>query len=1357
MLISIGDEKVTQACPKASQLTAGRLAIWYALITVIFRCPSSASDLTDDSSKLCKPYLATRSYATPYVRPYYDAYVAPQVQKAQPYFDRLNREVVYPVVTKTKSKYNKYGAPRVYKAQEYGQHQWKQTLQPQFEGARQRAMKQYDTFLAPQVQKVQETVKPYYSSLKTSAMDIYELELVPAYRYATPYALRAYELGHRFAITTALPTTQWAGNTAWSFMNRKIWPKVRILYGENVEPQLVRIIERLGRYKDEKKIEAMMESVDSSSVLSTVSSTVTSVSSSIASAASSLTSSASSMVQSTESSSEVPVSAAPSEAAEADIAEKLATELRDWQEKFAKAADKGADDLRERVKEICDRQVKSQAHGVGEALIIQLEETSNSAIKHVRSLTRSVVESLPEDATDKDVESAEQSLAAEIRKAGQSIKGKAQAIREWRQGYDNETISLVKAATTSTLDVIDHIRDVGLQEIGARWARMEGVTYKDWSKYHELKKTFNEWHDEVETVASQHEGPGRAKRAAEEVEERAMRIAEDAANELGRLKEVTRWKVQARDASDDFSNKYVPAGAAKAAQMVMGKVSDVSEAIAGTSQGAVESVTSAASEKMSQLASDASAAVIGTESGVAERAASRASEVVIGTETPVVESISSAIRSRVRDGTMKASHSLRPKAASVLSAAKYKKDQVQSSMKGSPAPIHESVMSEASLSIGSIASAASNASPLSAASKSIESAASVAYEAVSGEKDQNPISAASLSVSSAASVVSSAVSGGESPLSKASKKVFGGAMAQAVMSARSIVLDDDVVDEDATDVVLEGDFVLEGEFIDEDATYIILEDDIVDEDATYSKRLQSMVAQAQDYASDLTKAVQDAMKPTTTQGSVESVTSLASERYASAIAAASSVLFGTEMGAGESMASVASDRYQAAVTAASYVIYGSPAPAGQSIVSQVSSVAVSISSQIGSFGGGAVSMASMRYDQAIDLAQNQYSVAKSRVSVQAAETPEPVHERLYASIETAYSDSMSLAREKLDKALGYTATITGAVPTSTQAPLESISSIASVRLAEGLSIASQQYTSAKNAFGAQPTPANQAYLASAQRAYYEGIGMAHDRYSAFLNAASSAISGPSPPAYQSFIDRASSAVIGTPTPTYESLLSVAQSRYLAAVAAASGSMQDLLSSASSAAGKTTKSPAQNVLDSASSQYEAAVSAAAASLASASSAASAAVFGASKGSFESAVSQVQNSAVSLASTASTAVIGSETPYYESVASQASQNWEALVSKASEQVYGSPTPFSESVMSQAGEYASQATQAAAVQYAALQELFGEMIVGREPDFTESVMKRLSVAYYTGAGVMASSASSYASDAYASASSVVSSIFT
>ena len=483
--------------------------------------------------------------------------------------------------------------------------------------------------------------------------------------------------------------------------------------------------------------------------------------------------------------------------------EKIATDLKNWQENFAKAADKGTEDLEERVSKITDRQIEKQAQSVGQALVIQLEETSNAEINRLKSSISKLVKALPEDASEKEKAVAEDKLSQAVREAGLAIREKAQALRTWNENYEEKTDSLVSAASKSTLDVLDNIRDLGLQEIGMRWAWMDGVTYKDWSKYHEVKKTFDAWTKEVEAVAKDHPGIVKAREAGNDVEASGMAVAEETAKELTRLREVGKWKIQAIDTSEDFSTKYVPAKAANAGQKILDKVGSVSEQVVGTSQGSFESSTSLAKKSASASASSVSSRVVGGEPGVADKlsskfsdASSAASVSIAGTPGPGAEYLSSA-KQVVADKAKDASEAV----------------------VGTSTPAYESVVSEAS-----------------------HSAASVA--------------------------------------GKAKSKIFAGAMAQKVGEQKPIL------------------------------------DDVIDDDTTYSEKIQSMVDQAGEKYADLTKAVSEAiLKPASTQGSVESVSSVADEKYSSALAAASSVLYGTQQGTVESVSSVAAGRYSEAVAA----------------------------------------------------------------------------------------------------------------------------------------------------------------------------------------------------------------------------------------------------------------------------------------------------------------------------------------------------------------------------------------------------------------------------------------------------------
>ncbi|KAL9068412.1 MAG: hypothetical protein Q9157_006511 [Trypethelium eluteriae] len=1174
---------------------AVRLFLWYTAVTTLFFCPSTVEELKPDSARICRPYLNLKSQATPYVQPYYDTYLGPYVQRAQPYYESFHKQIYTPTAEFAKHSYSTYGSPRLAQAQVYSQEQWEKTVRPQLDTTRQRAFQQYEATLKPHVDKAWSAASPYYSNAKDSAEEIYETTLLPAYSWGKPYAETAYKYGNRFAVEVGIPYTQKAGQTLYAFLSRTVWPRLRILYGENVEPQLMRITERLGRYKDSKKLEAEFEEVDTSSEVSSTSSTVSSLSSSVATAATQITETS---VESEPSS--TPPPAADSELSEEQVRQKIENDLQRWQEKFSKAAKRGTEDLHERIQEISDKQKDQQAKGVGSALIIELEETGTNSIKTLKETVQNIVDKMPEDETDGDVSKANQVLVDAVIAAGKPIKKKAEDIRTWKQKYDRETVSLAEAASNSTMEVIDRIRDLGLQEIGQRWAWMDGVTYKDWSRYHSLSQTFDEWRGEISAMISKHQGLVQALEEGADIEAQAMSITEEAANELARLKGVAARKLRVKDSSDDFSDHVAAEAFENASQAVKEKVMDASAAVLGESQETEQPLASTASGTAEETASSLSDTL------------SDASETLVGTslenEAPMMSTVSSRIddtESSLSSTASEASESAfgnsQGSAESFASSVGSVADELASSVSETMSSTAESVVKSSSSIPADAASkfqeaiTASKQGPtpegITASSKvqdlppnwdkmgpnvrkkweSVKNRGEEMRKSKAAEKD-SAVSEASDSVVSVASAASETPA---SEISESAQKVMGGAMAQSVSGDGQPILDD-----------------------------------IIDEGASYSEKLQSILSGVGDQATDLTKAISEAMlSATSTQGTVESVTSLASEQYLKALSAASSALYGPEKGAAEEFGSAASDRYAQAVTAASNAIYGTPTPLPVSLADQVSS----------------------------------------------------------------------------------------AVYGTSQGPLESISSIASSRLAEGLSAASAQYSSA---IGATPTPAHQQYLDSAQKQYYQGIGLAHERYSEFLSAA--------------------------------------QSQYSVAMGAAANSRSQL--------GEAVES-----------QYSAAMTVAAEM----SSSASSAVYGTSTGaaeSFGSAASEsIMGAAAEASASASSAIYGTTTGAVESLSSQASQNWESLVSAASSAVYGKPTPWSESVLAQGSEYAAQATDAVAAQYASVQAIVSELVVGKEPDFTESVMSRLYSAYSTGAPQMASSVSSFVEDTYASASSAISAAFT
>ena len=136
------------------------------------------------------------------------------------------------------------------------------------------------------------------------------------------------------------------------------------------------------------------------------------------------------------------------------------------------------------------------------------------------------------------------------------------------------------------------IRDLRLTEIGRRYADRD-LPHKEWSRYNDLKKATQSWRDEVEKLALEHHSIAEAKQEGEDVEQKGMSVAEEAAKELGRLKEVAKWKVASGDASDDFDTKTIPPIVRRAKEQIVEKVDDLKDAIVGSEQGTDESATSA--------------------------------------------------------------------------------------------------------------------------------------------------------------------------------------------------------------------------------------------------------------------------------------------------------------------------------------------------------------------------------------------------------------------------------------------------------------------------------------------------------------------------------------------------------------------------------------------------------------------------------------------------------------------------------------------------------------------------------------------------------------------------------------------
>lgn len=636
-----------------------RLLTWYSIATILFRCPTTLEECTDGSPTGCKQYFQLKNAVLPHVEPYYNDYAAPYVELAKPYYDNVDQKVLAPA----RAYAIKYGGPRVAQAQTFGQEQWAKNIQPELTKYQALAKIKYDQSLAPHVDRASAVVTPYYEIAKTNALQTYHELVLPSYEVAQPYVVHGYTTASTFATETAIPSVAWAWNKTYVFLDGAVWPHLRFIYTENVEPQLLKIGQRLGRYNGNntgKPVETL------SNTAGKVASSFTKPSSSVA--ASSTPASTTAATSSPEPSSSVaPVAseepavasesfvdktshpeheqipapeASPDESDVRRIArETVAEDLKAWQEKYSKAADEGAVEIEERIEEISKRMVRRQAKAMGKSLVDQLQESINSELKTLRGEIRSIVGQVKSGSVSANA--AQEQITAAVRRAGMEIKDKSTDVRTWRENYDAELQAAVTKAAETHFKILDSIRDLALQKIGMKWAWMDGVTYKDWAKYHLLKERFDEWQDDLKNLIVSHPGLEAAENEGHAIEDKAMQQAQVAVKELSTLKQVANWKIISGDDSDEFDPEVTRLAAEEVEQASADKVAESASASSEevSPASSLESLVSEASSGVNVASESASSLVQEASSSVLPGSESQTSKVDSEAPTDLASSV----------------------------------------------------------------------------------------------------------------------------------------------------------------------------------------------------------------------------------------------------------------------------------------------------------------------------------------------------------------------------------------------------------------------------------------------------------------------------------------------------------------------------------------------------------------------------------------------------------------------------------------------------------------------------------------------------------------------------------------------
>ena len=198
----------------------------------------------------------------PHISPYYNKYAAYYVEQARPYVETFNQEIYVPASNIAKSGYDRYGAPAWQQAQAYVAAQWRARVSPQIQASRKQIHEFYMAWIGSYVEQGIAAASPYYRRANDVASAVYWNHLVPFYTRSQPFIGKTYSAGHGILTTHVMPGARYTWSSVVYFVNSSLWPQITGFYSEQVEPQLVKIGQRLASYREGKRLRSVLEDME---------------------------------------------------------------------------------------------------------------------------------------------------------------------------------------------------------------------------------------------------------------------------------------------------------------------------------------------------------------------------------------------------------------------------------------------------------------------------------------------------------------------------------------------------------------------------------------------------------------------------------------------------------------------------------------------------------------------------------------------------------------------------------------------------------------------------------------------------------------------------------------------------------------------------------------------------------------------------------------------------------------------------------------------------------------------------------------------------------------------------------------
>lgn len=490
-----------------------KYSLLYSLYVYIWTCPKDGSDarticdLGDRTLDIVEPYMYD-AYDF-YIEPYYDEYLASYVDQAAPYVISANEQYIRPARIYAVEQFEKTGRPLLIKAKDAAV----ATLSPY-------AQRAYDAYLADFVATGREVYDAYAPTVEKYGKIGYDYAIEKAYPYyliSLPYLEKAWEQG--------IETAGWAGVEGKGWISRR--------WGIHVEPQLWRIQERLGlkglrgtRVQDgptpphrgnpnasdtapENVLEESYEDIDAKQTPGVNAKEATG-----------------------EQQEKKKSSAEQIEAARPQVE----ADLESWGTKFEETGVKASADVVSQLDELCGKVMKE--HGtLSTEIMTDLEARIE---KEYRDFEQGLGTLLDSPAETKYVMIGYDGL---VGRTMQNLKEKQAQIKGRTQELLMDTYQTTAKIVDAALAEMDSAHDIGMQELGMKWAWMEGVTYKDWAKYHDLKKAFGSLKTKVIRSGQGHKGLREVTDYAKSIDDAAADVLKVARIEVAKLEKLGRQRV----------------------------------------------------------------------------------------------------------------------------------------------------------------------------------------------------------------------------------------------------------------------------------------------------------------------------------------------------------------------------------------------------------------------------------------------------------------------------------------------------------------------------------------------------------------------------------------------------------------------------------------------------------------------------------------------------------------------------------------------------------------------------------------------------------------------------------------------